>query len=152
MQYIQIFICRKYTYCLCLKQRILCITYPESVLSKFGASGCAPAVFFPTKNAPSIFLNRESPFLCFKYIEHVLSQLGASGCAPARALFPSRIHLLYFINIESLFCRPIRHPSSSGRGASAAVARGASVGSKELCQNRENPYRQAVWGMSISVI
>ena len=46
----------KYTHCLCLKQKFLCITYTESVLSKFGATGCAPAgAFFPSKNTCSIF-------------------------------------------------------------------------------------------------
>ena len=43
-------LCWNYTHCLCLRQRFLCITYTESVLSKFGATGCAPAgAFFPAK-------------------------------------------------------------------------------------------------------
>ena len=59
------FLCWKYTHCLSLRQRFLCITYTESVflcvtyteyvLSKLGATKCAPAGFFPTKNTPSDF-------------------------------------------------------------------------------------------------
>ena len=94
---IQLLYC-KYTHCLCLKQKFLCITYTESVLSKFGATGCAPAgAFFPAKIHVLYFINIESVFLCLKYIKHVLSKLGVSKCAPAGAFFPAKIHLLYFI-------------------------------------------------------
>ena len=66
-------LCCKYTHCLCLSQRSLCITYTEYV------------------------------FLCVTSTESVLSKCGATGCAPAGAFFPAKIHVLYFINIESVF-------------------------------------------------
>ena len=50
-----------------------------------------------------LFTYTESVSLCFTYTESVLSKLGASKCTPAGAFFPPKIHLLYFINRESLF-------------------------------------------------
>ena len=69
----------------------MCITYTESVLSKFGASGCAPAgAFSPPKIHVLYFINREYVFLCLRCTKYVLSKLGASGCAPAGAFFPTK--------------------------------------------------------------
>ena len=108
------FLCWKSTHCLCLRQRFLCMIYTkslflcyiytESVLSKLGASKCAPAgAFFPAKIHLLYFIHREALFLCLRYIKHVLSKLGVSKCAPAGAFFPAKLHLLYFINREPLF-------------------------------------------------
>ena len=69
----------------------MCTTYTESVLSKFGASGCAPAgAFSPPKIHLLYFINRESVLLCLRYTRYVPSKLGASGCAPAGAFPPTK--------------------------------------------------------------
>ena len=67
----------------------MCITYTESVLSKFDAPGCAPAGAFSHQKIYFLYLvNRECLFLCPPCTKYVLSKLGASGCAPAGAFCP----------------------------------------------------------------
>ena len=88
--------CCKYTFSIGLIQTFMCITYTEFVLSKFGASGCAPAgAFSPPKIHLLYFISRYYVFLCLRCVKHVLSKLGATKCAPAGAFPPPRKNLLY---------------------------------------------------------
>ena len=74
-------LCCKYTRCLCLRQKFpcityteyvfLCVTYTESVLSKLGATKCAPAgAFLPPKQQVLNYMNKASLFLVLIYIKH----------------------------------------------------------------------------------
>ena len=83
----------------------LCLKYIKHVLSKLGASKCAPAgAFFPPKMHLLYFIYTESLFLCLRYITYVLFKLGATKCAPAGA-FSHQKQTFYILYVESLcFC------------------------------------------------
>ena len=89
------FLCCKYTHCICQTSRFVCITNtesvslcftdPESVLSKLGATGCAPAGAVSPPKTPSIFYKYR--IFVFEFLYFLSSVLPS---ALPQGLFPSK--------------------------------------------------------------